>query len=347
MPDRNSVIRTGVQVETADMQDVDRQAWMNGFAPQREPRSLWADAMRRLLRNKLSMAGLFVFVGLGFLAIFGPYITPYDYLDQDLDNVAQPISTTHWMGTDQLGRDYLSRILYGARTAMMCAIIVTVIRTGIGIVIGTISAYGGGTVDLVLMWITDVVMNIPGLFLAILVNTSLKIPVANAMQDLYMKTHWEFLLNTVYVDFFLVFGALALIGWPGTARLIRGQILSIRERDYIMAAQALGLPTSRIMLNHLMPNAIGPVIVSVTFGFAGAMIAESSLSYLGVGIKPPGASWGQMISSSMKYWRVYPHLVVIPGIVLGIVTLGINFLGDGLNDALNPRSSSSVIGKGS
>jgi len=167
--------------------------------------------------------------------------------------------------------------------------------------------------------------------------------VATLFEKWYQQTGWSFLTNTVYLDLMIVFGALGLVGWPQTARMIRSQILSLRERDYVLAAQTVGCSNGRIIKNYLIPNGLSPVIVNLTLGFAGAMISESSLSYLGIGIRPPGASWGAMIADNLQYWRSEPHLVAVPGIVLAIVTLGINFLGDGLNDALNPRSDNKVI----
>ena len=309
----------------------------------RKVRSLWGDAWRRLLRNKLSMVGLGIFVLLLIIAVVGPYITPYDYLDQDLDRIAEPPSADHWFGTDQLGRDYLSRVLYGARTAVLVALVVTFISNSLGIVVGAIAAYAGGKVDLILMYMTDVMMCFPALFFAILVNSTLKVPLSNLFEKWYQQTGWGFLTNTVYLDLMIVFGALGLVGWPQTARMIRSQILSLRERDYVLAAQTVGCPNRRIIWSYLIPNGLSPVIVNLTLGFAGAMISESSLSYLGIGIRPPGASWGAMIADNLQYWRTEPHLVAVPGIVLAIVTLGINFLGDGLNDALNPRSDNKVV----
>jgi peptide/nickel transport system permease protein len=187
------------------------------------------------------------------------------------------------------------------------------------------------------MRFTDIVMTIPTILFAALIDSSVAEPIKAAVGALQKQTHWKFLDNTVYLDYFIVFGALALISWPGYARLIRGQILSLREQDFVVAARSIGATTRKIMLKHLIPNAMGPIVVSFTFGMSSAMILEASLSYLGIGIQPPGASLGEMINSAMASWGRYPHLIAVPGIVLGVVTLGINFLGDGLNDALNPR----------
>jgi peptide/nickel transport system permease protein len=301
-------------------------------------RSLWGDAFRRLARNKLSMAGLVIVLITYTIAIIGPYITPYDYLEQDLMAIAQPPSADHWLGTDNVGRDYLSRMLYAMRTAVLVSILVPTVSLAIGVVLGTVAAYRGGWTDGILMRVTDVVMTIPILLFAALINISIKEPVSNAMRNLHERTGWDFLTNTVYVDYVIVFGLLSLIMWETYARLARGQVLSLRQADYVIAAEALGGTSRHIMTRHLVPNALSPLIVAFTFGMSGAMTLEASLSFLGIGIQPPGASLGSMISSAMSSWRQYPHLIAIPALVLGIITLAINFLGDGLNDALNPKS---------
>ena len=302
-------------------------------------RSLWRDAFRRLTRNKLSMLGLII-VGFTYvIAIIGPYITPYDYLEQNLMEISQPPSADHWLGTDNVGRDYLSRMLYAMRTAVLVSIMVPTISLMIGVLLGTIATYRGGWTDGIIMRVTEVTMIIPVLLFAALINISVKDPVANFMKSLADRTGWEFLTSTVYVDYVVVFGLLSLIMWESYARLSRGQVLSLRESDYVLAAESLGASGRHVMIRHLIPNSLSPLIVAFTFGMSGAMTLEASLSFLGIGIQPPGASLGSMISSAMTSWRQYPHLIAIPAIVLGVITLAINFLGDGLNDALNPKQA--------
>jgi ABC-type dipeptide/oligopeptide/nickel transport system permease subunit len=253
-------------------------------------RSLWRDAFRRLLRNRLAVAGLVIVIISYTIAIVGPYITPYDYLAQNLLEIAEPPSAAHWLGTDDVGRDYLSRLLYAMRTAVLVSILVPSLSLAIGVTLGAIAAFRGGWLDGVIMRITDVVMTIPLLLFAALINVAVKEPVGRVFNNLYMRTGWGFLTNTIYLDYLIVFGALSVIMWAGYARLIRGQILSLREVDYVLAARALGARPKQIIVKHLIPNAMGPVIVSFTFGMSGAMILEASLSYLGIGIQPPGAS---------------------------------------------------------
>ncbi len=300
-------------------------------------RSLWRDAFRRLTRNKLSMLGLVIVAITYVIAIIGPYITPYDYLEQNLMEISQPPSADHWLGTDNVGRDYLSRLLYAMRTAVLVSILVPTISLAIGVLLGTIAAYRGRWTDAIIMRVTEVTMIIPVLLFAALINISVKDPVSNFMRSLSERTGWGFLTSTVYVDYVVVFGLLSLIMWESYARLSRGQVLSLRQADYVLAAESLGATGRHVMLRHLIPNSLSPLIVAFTFGMSGAMTLEASLSFLGIGIQPPGASLGSMISSAMTSWRQYPHLIAIPAIVLGVITLAINFLGDGLNDALNPR----------
>lgn len=299
--------------------------------------SLWRDAFDRLVANRLAMAGMVIVLLLFFTAMIGPYILPYDFLSQDLTARYQPPSMEHWLGTDDLGRDVLSRVIYGARTATVVAFSVTALSLIIGIALGAVAGYVGGRIDSFLNWLTDFVMSIPTLLLAIVINVSLKTPLTFWMDDMYLETHNPLFRQTHWVDLALVFGALALIQWPVYARLIRGQVLTIRNRNYVLAARALGLPRWRILTRYIIPNALGPTVVGVSAGLGRAMILESAFSFLGVGVHPPIPSWGNMISDGLRVWRLHPHLLAVPAMVLAIVTTAFSFLGDGLNDALNPR----------
>jgi peptide/nickel transport system permease protein len=303
-------------------------------------RSLWRDAMRRLLRNRLSVLGLIIVLVFLFVALFGPYLTPYDFLAQNIPDALQGPSAKHWLGTDPQGRDIFSRLLYGARTAALVAFTTTIVSLLLGITLGTMAGFLGGRVYGFITWFTDITMAIPGILLAMLISTSIKRPVAAWFDTMYQQTHNPFFLNTLWLDFVLVFGALALINWPGYARLIRGQVLSLQKRMFVEAARATGCTSRWIMVRHIVPNALGPLVVAVTQGIGGAILLESSLSFLGIGIQPPNASWGSMLSSSLTLWRTYPHLMAIPALTIGIIQIGFIFLGDGLNDALNPRQRS-------
>jgi len=302
-----------------------------------KPVSLWRDAWERLIRNRLAVIGLIIVVILLFAALFGPYLTPYDFLSQNLDERNLPTSWAHWFGTDDLGRDVFSRVLYGARTAFFVAIVVTFIAVIIGSVLGVLAGYIGGNIDRFIMWLADVTMSIPNLLLVVVINTSIKPPLARWMETQYLETLNPIYRNTMWIDFILVFGSMALITWPPYARLMRAQVLSIRSRPYVTAAKAIGLPARQIMWRHIAPNALGPLIVAVSAGLGTAMVLESAFSFLGVGVTPPIPSWGNMISDGLRVWQHYPHLLAAPAAVLGLATVAFSFLGDGLNDALNPR----------
>ncbi|MBY5849313.1 ABC transporter permease (plasmid) [Rhizobium ruizarguesonis] len=304
-----------------------------------EPVSLWRDAWYRLRRNRLAIFGLVIVVILAFTAIFGPYLTPYDYLSQDLNARNVLPSMSHLFGTDDLGRDVFSRVVFGTRTAFLVAVIVTVFAVLIGLVLGAVAGFFGNPFDRVIMWLTDVTMSVPNLLLVVVINASLKSPISKWMEARYLETLNPFYRETMWVDFILVFGSMALISWPPYARLVRAQVLSIRSRPYITAAQALGLSNWIIIKRYVIPNALGPLIVSVSAGLGTAMVLESAFSFLGVGVNPPTPSWGNMISDGLRVWQHYPHLLAAPAAVLGLASVAFSFLGDGLNDALNPRGS--------
>ncbi len=303
------------------------------------PVSLWRDAWSRLKRNRLAVFGLAIVVLLAFTALFGPMLTPYDYLSQSLEARNLAPSLTNLFGTDDLGRDVFSRVVYGTRTAFLVAVVVTAIAVLIGVTLGAIAGFFGGAWDKGIMWLTDMTMSVPNLLLVVVINASLKTPISTWMEARYMATLNPIYRETVWVDFLLVFGSMALISWPPYARLVRAQVLSIRSRPYVTAAMALGLTNWIIIRRYIVPNSLGPLIVSVSAGLGTAMVLESAFSFLGVGVNPPTPSWGNMISDGLRVWQHYPHLLAAPAAVLGLASVAFSFLGDGLNDALNPRGS--------
>jgi peptide/nickel transport system permease protein len=307
------------------------------LTPEERPTNLWRDAWRRLRRNRLAVTGLVIIAALVLVAVLGPWLTPYDFLSQNLDARNMEPALAHPLGTDDLGRDVLSRLIYGARTAFLVAIMVTVIALAIGVVLGAVAGFYGGWFDRVLMWATDMTMSVPQLLLVVVINASLKQPITLWMEAQYMATMNPIYRNSALVDFVLVFGSMALISWPPYARQVRAQVLSIRNRPYVTAARALGVTNRIILMRYVLPNAMGPLIVSVSAGLGTAMVLESAFSFLGIGVNPPTPSWGNMISDGLRVWTNYPHLLVAPAAVLAVVTVAFNFLGDGLNDALNPR----------
>jgi peptide/nickel transport system permease protein len=266
-----------------------------------------------MLKNKLALFGAAIVIGLIFMAIFAEYIAPYDPLEQNIILKLKPPGKEHWFGQDPLGRDMLSRIIYGSRISLKVGIATVTISLTVGLIIGSISGYYGGLVDELFMRIVDILMAFPGILLAIAM-------VAVLGPD----------LNHVIL-------ALCLIGWVGYARLVRGQVLYVRELDYVTAAQALGASPARIIGLHIIPNLIAPVIVEATFGMAGAILAEASLSFLGLGAQPPTPSWGAMLNEGRQFLLLAPHTTTFPGIAIMLVVLGFNFLGDGLRDYLDVK----------
>lgn len=303
----------------------------------RKRNTLARDAFSRMIANRGAVVGLVIVFSLFFIAIFGPFLTPYDFLSQDLEMRNQAPSWEHPFGTDDLGRDVLSRVIYGARTAVVLSVSITVLSFLIGIVVGSIAGFVGGKVDSFIVWLIDLTMSVPSLLLVVVINASLKPPLIAWMEQRYLATLNPIFRETIWVDFVLVFGSLALIKWPKAARIIRGQILSIRNKNYVIAARAAGVSTFGIIRRYIVPNAMGPVIVLFSAILGEAMVLESAFSFLGVGVRPPMPSWGNMISDGLRVWHLHPHILAAPAGVLAIVTMAFSFLGDGLNDAFNPR----------
>jgi len=299
--------------------------------------SLWRDAVARLMANKLAVISLALVILLIIISLIGPYFTPYDFLSQDLSARSQPPSWAHWMGSDYLGRDVLSRVIYGARTATVTSFAVVAVSGFIGIILGSLSGFAGGRVDTFIMWITDMVMAVPPMLLAMVASVALRPMVAAWMERMYASTGDTFYRQTFWADIFLLVTVLTLVLWPTYARLIRGQIITNKTKNYVLAARALGITNSSILVRYIIPNSLGPVVVQLSAGLGSAMLWESAFSFLGIGVHPPIPSWGNMISEGMDYWRNSPHLLAAPAIVLGVMTVAFSFLGDGLNDALNPK----------
>jgi peptide/nickel transport system permease protein len=267
-------------------------------------------------------------------AILAPWLALYDFDTIDLDNVRAPASLEHPFGTDEIGRDVYSRIVWGARSAAFVSISVTLLGLVMGLSMGVLAGYFGGWIDTVIMRIGDILFAFPGLLFVFFIAATIKPTLLSWVSDLGFST----LARSGYVDYLVVIIALGLVGWPGMARLIRGQYLSLKKREFILAAEAIGVPGWRIAVRHLLPNAMPPLIVAVSGGIGGIIMAESTLSFLGIGLQPPNPSWGGMLFEYSGYWRqsLWP-LLFIPGVILVTIILAFNFLGDGLNDALNPH----------
>lgn len=269
--------------------------------------------VHRVLQNRGAVVGLIVFCILVLIAVLGEWIMPYDYAAMNLANTFAPPSAEHLLGTDDMGRDILSRLIYGARYSLSLGFLSCAVSTTIGLVLGAIAGFFGGKVDLIIMRILDVISAIPNILLAICISATL----GNGF------------LNTIL--------ALGMSGIPSVARVMRASMLNVRELEYVEAAKSINCKYSRIIAVHVVPNAIAPVIVQVSLSIASSLISAASLSYIGLGIQPPTPEWGAMLSAGRAYIREYPNLTFIPGVAVLITVLCMNLIGDALRDALDPK----------
>ena len=307
----------------------------------RPPRSFWRDGWGRLLKNKAAVVSAITILFLILIAIFAPQLAPHNPLQLNSGKgFLPPVWVTNsatgkageaafLLGTDNLGRDVLSRVIYGARVSLVVGLIPTSIVLAIGILVGLLSGYVGGTVDNLLMRFTDIIYAFPDLLFFIIVMTALR------------QTWLGQMLNGLL----LLFAALALVNWVGVARLVRGQVLSYKEQEFVIASQMIGATTWRIMVRHILPNSLGPIIVSAAFMVPGAIITEAVLGYLGLGLRPATdptdiflTSWGSLLLEGQSAINNQPWLLLSPAICVAVVVLSFNFLGDGLRDAFDPRS---------
>lgn len=288
------------------------------------PETMLGLAWKYFLRHKLAVTGMVVVVLLIVACIVGPIVSPYNVEKSSLRIRYQPPSLEHPFGTDDLGRDMLTRLLYGGRISLSIGLFSMLIAVFIGVTIGAMAGFFGGTMDNVLMRFTDMMLTIPRLFLLIIMAVILR------------GINWPYLQEAGgIVAIILVIGVLS---WMGIARLVRGSFLSLREKEFVEAARSVGLSNFRIILRHILPNAISPVIVAATLGLAGAIISESGLSYLGFGVQPPTPTWGNMLRNAQdEMLRGHMWMAIFPGLMIFIIVLSINYMGDGLRDALDPR----------
>ena len=276
-------------------------------------KSLWMNAWKRLTKNRMAMLGLGIISLFIFAAIFADYIAPYRYDEQHLDKIFQFPNKEFLLGTDQNGRDILSRIIYGARISLQVGFISVAISAVLGCGLGSVAGYYGDKIDNVIMRVMDVFMAIPNVLLAIVIATTL----GPGLQNLMI--------------------AVGISSVPSFARLIRASILSVKGQEFVEAARLVGCSDARIIFRHLIPNVLAPIIVQITLSMALSILAASTLSFLGLGIQPPIPEWGAMLSSGRMYIMDYWYLVTFPGIAIAIIILALNLLGDGLRDALDPR----------
>jgi peptide/nickel transport system permease protein len=282
-----------------------------GAAPRPGP---WRRALRRLLRHRTAGFGLFVVAVMILLAVLAPWLAPFDPLATSFSLVRKAPSGAHWFGTDEVGRDLLSRVVWGGRASLAAGVISVSIAIGLGVPLGMLAGYAGGVLDAVVSRITDAMLAIPFLILAIALAAFLGPSLGNAMI------------------------AIGITATPIFVRLARGQVMNVRAEDYVEAARAVGNPPARILLRHVLPNILPPVIVQATLAIAAAIIAEASLSVLGLGQQPPAPSWGSMLNTAQRFLTQAPWMAVFPGLAIFLTVLAFNLLGDGLRDALDPKN---------
>ena len=278
--------------------------------------SLWSDAYRRLIQNKAAMIGGIVLVVLILCAIFAPLIAPYSYSYQDLNLGASKPSWDHLLGTDVMGRDLLSRILYGARISLMVGFVATSVALVIGVSWGIVAGYFGGRIDSVMMRIVDVLYGLPFIIFIIL------------LMVIFGRNLW------------LLFGAIGAVEWLTMARIVRGQVIGLKNQEFVLAAQAMGVSNFMMFRKHLFPNILGPIAVYATLTIPQVMLLEAFLSFLGLGIQPPMSSWGTLIRYGVESMEEFSWLLIYPGLTFTITLFALNFFGDGLRDALDPKISS-------
>ena len=277
--------------------------------------SLWSDAMYRLSRNRAAMFGGFILTLLIICAILAPWIAPYSYSYQDLSLGATAPSAEHLLGTDVLGRDLLSRILYGARISLLVGFVATGVALVIGVTWGIVAGYIGGKVDSIMMRIVDILYGLPFIIFIIL------------LMVIFGRNLW------------LLFGAIGAVEWLTMARIVRGQVIGLKNQEFVMAAKAMGVSNISMFKRHLLPNILGPIAVYATLTIPQVMLLEGFLSFLGLGIQPPMSSWGTLIKDGVESMEEFGWLLIYPGITFTITLFALNFFGDGLRDALDPKTS--------
>lgn len=280
-----------------------------------EGASLWRDAWYRLRRNRLAVASLFIFIAIALFCIVGPFLSPWHSEQQDLLRGSEGPSAAHWFGTDTLGRDLMVRTMEGGRISLLVGTVATVVALLIGVIYGATAGYVGGRVDAVMMRFVDILYALPFTIFVILLMVA------------FGRSLW------------LMFIAIGFVEWLSMARIVRSSVMALRKQEFVEAAVSLGYGHRRIILKHLIPNVLGPVIVIATLTVPAVMLLEAFLSFLGLGVQPPNASWGVLINEGQQNMGVFPWLLIFPAFFFALTLFSLNFLGDGLRDALDPKSS--------
>jgi peptide/nickel transport system permease protein len=289
-----------------------------------EERTMGQIVWRSFRRHKPAMLGSVIILIFALSAIFAPHLTSFDPEKTDLDHMLEKPSAKHIMGTDDLGRDLLTRLLYGGRVSLSIGVMAMSLAVVIGALVGGLAGFYGGWVDNILMRFVDMMLAFPGLFVLIILSLALRdIPI-------------ESLRGTAFASIFSIVLVIAVLSWMQVARLVRASFLSLKEQEFIIAAQAVGASNLRLMVRHLLPNAMSPIIVAATFRVATSIITEAGLSYLGFGVQPPTPTWGNMLKNAQAVMTRAPWMAIFPGLMIFIAVIAINFIGDGLRDALDP-----------
>jgi oligopeptide transport system permease protein len=282
---------------------------------EQKSQSLWSDAFDRLKKNKLAVISGFILIALIVLAIFAPWIAPHSYSYQNLELGAVGPSSTYWLGTDTLGRDQFSRILYGARVSLLVGFVATAVALVIGVSWGIVAGFFGGKIDSTMMRIVDILYGLPFIIFIVL------------LMVIFGRNIW------------LLFLAIGAVEWLTMARIVRGQVLTIKNQEFVLAAQAMGVRNLSLFFRHILPNILGTIAVYATLTIPQVMLLEAFLSFLGLGVQPPMSSWGTLIRYGVESMEEYPWMLIFPGLIFTITLFCLNFFGDGLRDAIDPRSS--------
>lgn len=302
--------------------------------------SLWKDARERLYRNRAAMVSLCFLVVMVLACFVLPLFPCIDNPNTtNLDNIAAPCSWAHPFGTDQLGRDLLARVLYGGRISLLVGFVATMVALVIGLVYGLISGYIGGKTDAVMMRSVDVLFALPFIVLVIVFSLSIEEPVRELTESIIATTGWSRETVAPILGLVPLFIAIGALGWLTLARIVRTQTLEIKSLEYVQAARSLGLGHLRILFRHIAPNLLGTVVVYTTLAVPGIMLTESTLSFIGLGVKAPNSSWGTLIKEGADRMEVTPELLIFPALFFCLTLLALNFLGDGLRDAIDPKSA--------
>ena len=282
---------------------------------EQKSQSLWSDAFDRLKKNKLAVISGFILIALIVLAIFAPWIAPHSYSYQNLELGAVGPSSTYWLGTDTLGRDQFSRILYGARVSLLVGFVATAVALVIGVSWGIVAGFFGGKIDSTMMRIVDILYGLPFIIFIVL------------LMVIFGRNIW------------LLFLAIGAVEWLTMARIVRGQVLTLKNQEFVLAAQAMGVRNLYLFFRHILPNILGTIAVYATLTIPQVMLLEAFLSFLGLGVQPPMSSWGTLIRYGVESMEEYPWMLIFPGLIFTITLFCLNFFGDGLRDAIDPRSS--------